>query len=344
MEPIAVGVYGATHPHSRGYLQTLQILTEVEKVSLFDPEEGAVRQSAADFPMVAPADSLESILQDPSLPVVMIFRPNRENAQAVLRALEAGKHVFTEKPAARSAEEMRAVADAAARTGRAFTVCYPWRYNPIAVDIQSMIRQGLLGRLVSFEARMLTNQVRFRNPSHWLFSREESGGGILSWLACHWIDLLRFLFDSEVTSVCARAVKQFDEAITVEDTGCMILSFANGAVGTLRAAYSLPEGYDTYIGIEGTMGRIAWDPNENASFRIQTMDARWGAAPAREMRYTFAKAPAYADMWGLNFVRDFLHAAIGGKPYAVRAEDAFKTLQVIDAAYRASETGGEVRL
>jgi len=258
--------------------------------------------------------------------------------------LEKGKHVLTEPPVARSAVEMKPILDAVRETGRAFTVSYPWRYNPIAQDVKAAIREGLLGRLTSFEARMLTNQVRFRNPAHWLFSKEEAGGGILSWLACHWIDLLRFLFESEIVTVSAKVGRQYDEDITVEDTGCLLLTFANGAIGTLRSAYSLPEGYDTYIGIEGTLGCIVWNPAENRSFRLHTMHPLRASAPVQENHYTFAKAPAYGDAWGLAFVKDFLDAAISGQPYAVTAEDAWKVLQVIDAAYESSATGREIRL
>ena len=50
---------------------------------------------------------------------------------------------------------------------------------------------------------MVTSQVKFRNPKHWLFDRSISGGGILSWLGCHYIDLLCYIMAADITSVSA---------------------------------------------------------------------------------------------------------------------------------------------
>ena len=46
---------------------------------------------------------------------------------------------------------------------------------------------------MAVEARMVTSQVRYRDPAHWLFQRATAGSGILSWLACHYLDLLCYL-------------------------------------------------------------------------------------------------------------------------------------------------------
>ena len=82
-------------------------------------------------------------------------------------------------------------------------------------------RSGALGRIMAVEARMVTSQVRYRNPGHWLFRKDTAGTGILSWLGCHYLDLLCYFLDDRVVEVAALVGQQNPEQIEVEDTACL---------------------------------------------------------------------------------------------------------------------------
>ena len=128
---------------------------------------------------------------------VLVALPNDRTPAALVQAIEAGKGVFTEKPGARSAAEFEPVLAALRRRPVPFTVAYLNRGSAPVQQARELFRAGAIGRLLSVELRMVTTQVGMRNPDSWLFRRQVAGGGILAWLACHWLDALRFVTGEE---------------------------------------------------------------------------------------------------------------------------------------------------
>ena len=98
---------------------------------------------------------------------------------------------------------------------------------------------GAIGRLLSVELRMVTTQVGMRNPESWLFDREQAGGGILAWLACHWLDAFRYVTGEDIVRVQAEVATLGGEAIDVEDTAVLAFRTSGGAVGSLHVGYLL---------------------------------------------------------------------------------------------------------
>ena len=200
---------------------------------------------------------------------------------------------------------------------------------------------------------MVTSQVRFRNPEHWLFNREVAGGGILSWLGCHHFDLLQYVLDDDVVSVSAMVDTLSGEEIDVEDVASVTLRFRSGALGSLQAGYQLAmsmEGYaganyDTYVGFRGTEGRVYWNPTDQPP-RLQAESSRadWSSAPERTFAFTLPGAEGYGGAYGRAFMERFLRAARGeGEPPAT-GEDALRVARIVEAAYESSATGRRVDL
>jgi predicted dehydrogenase len=125
-------------------------------------------------------------------------------------------------------------------------------------------------------------------------------------------------------------------------------------VGTFQCGYLLPRSqsgysgasYDSFIGIRGTLGRIAWNPfeREATGLQVESVAPGWEAAPGRVLRYEFAKSDAYGGSFGLRFVQDFVRAAQSGGAPPVTGEDALRVMRVIEAAYESSRTGRRVDL
>src|SRR5206468_7323011 len=133
-------------------------------------------------------------------------------------AIGAGKGVFTEKPGARSAAEFQVVLTALEQQSVPFTIAYLNRASPAILQARELYRAGAIGRLTSVELRMVTTQVGMRNPGSWLFRREVVGGGILAWLACHWLDVFRFVTGDEIVRVQAQIATLAGDAVTVGDS------------------------------------------------------------------------------------------------------------------------------
>src|SRR5438552_3550410 len=167
-----VAIDGVTHPHSDMYLETLEALDEVVGVVLVDQDEAARRAAAAQTRKVRGSyGDLEAALEHPEVTHVLVALPNDRTPAALVRAIGAGKGVFTEKPGARSAAEFEPVLSALERRPVPFTVAYLNRWSPPVRQVRELYRAGAIGRLTSVELRMVTTQVGLRNPDSWLFHR-----------------------------------------------------------------------------------------------------------------------------------------------------------------------------
>jgi predicted dehydrogenase len=340
---------GCTHPHSRMHLATLRLAPEVRRVILWDPEPAAAEALAphAGVKFARATDDLPSALGE-EVEFALVCRRNDETPDAIVAAARAGKHVLSEKPTATTAARLRPVLREVREAGVALGVCYPWRCHPAAVELRRLIGEGTLGLPLAVEARMVTSQVRFRDPGHWLFTRQHGGGGILHWLGCHFFDLLRFLLQDEVTEVRALAATLSGQPIEVEDTAAVAMRWRSGALGTFAAGYHLPRSaagysgasYDTYLAVRGLDGNFRWEPTRaEETVRVESVREDWAGAPEREFRYRLEPSEAYAGRYGLEFLRLFVANARAGVPQVAGGEDALRVLEWLDAVYEAAAGG-----
>jgi len=345
---------GIEHPHSLAHLGTLQVLPEVEGILLWDENQAALDevQRTKGEKVEATFTNLDALLAQDDLFFVIAALRNDLGPDIFVRVLEAGVHLMAEKPIGKTAADTARVIEVAERQDRALGVCYQNRYNPLVAQARELVAQGLLGPLISVDVRMLTTQVQFRNPQHWLFNKELAGGGILSWLGCHNIDMIRHITQDEIVAVAAEVASRNDAAIDVEDIAALSLRLGSGAIGSMHAGYTLalsgagyhnPSGYDTYFGLNGQLGRMYWSTTGQANhLSVETTHPDWAAQ--REFDFALAASPAYAGVPGENFLRAFIHAAQKGGTGPASGRDALQVARVIDAAYESSQSGRRVEI
>ncbi|HRW08591.1 MAG TPA: Gfo/Idh/MocA family oxidoreductase [Caldilineaceae bacterium] len=356
MTKLHAALLGITHPHSLAHMRTLQALPEIASISLWDEDQEALDAAvqAQGAKVVATHTHLAELLANPDIFFVIAAIRNDLGPEIFIRALEAGKHLMAEKPIGRTAGDTQRVIDIANAQGLQLGVCYQNRNNPVVQEARRLVQQGAIGELMSVEFRLLTTQVQFRNPQHWLFDHAKSGGGILSWLGCHYIDLMHYISGDEVISVAAEVATRSGEAIDVEDVAMLSLRFRSGAVGSFHAGYTLAlsgsgyhnkSGYDTYAGFNGRGGRFYWSaPGAPTSLSLESTHPAHSSAPWRSSDYTLATSPAYGGVAGEAFIRRFIEAAQGdGEPMATGA-DALRIARIVDAAYESSRTGRRIEL
>ncbi|HEY3080910.1 MAG TPA: Gfo/Idh/MocA family oxidoreductase [Chloroflexota bacterium] len=348
--PLTVGMLGLSHPHTAMYLRTFDALARVGRVAMWDPDPAARERGAAASAKAERVHAeLDELLGRADVPLVLVALPNDATPAVVARAAEAGKDVICEKPCARSADELRPALAALERRDRRMLVAYMWRANPSIQKMRELVQAGALGRLTSVELRMVTSQVRLRDPSHWLFKREVAGGGVLAWLACHWLDVMRYLTGDEVASATGLLGTVGGEAIDVEDVASVALRLRGGALVTLHAGYLLTSGRPGYEGadfdypiiLRGTEGTLTHGRDGAEEIvTLQTGAAAWRAAPRQVFRYTLPPSPAYGGEHGRQFFDEF----IGGAEPRASGLDALRVLEILDAVYRSAATERTVHL
>jgi predicted dehydrogenase len=297
---------------------------------------------------------LDELLAQPDIYFVIAAVRNELGKEVFTRSLEAGKHVMAEKPVGRNAAETMAVLEASKRAGRNLGVCYQNRANAVIQEARRIVAAGALGPLMTVEMRMITTAVRFRKPETWMFNKEQAGGGMLTWLGCHYIDLMRYMTGDEIVSVQAEVATRSGEKIDVEDVAVLSMRLKSGAIASLHVGYILalsgggyhnPAGYDTYIGINGRLGRIHWSaPGAPSEIKVETVHPDWAGAPQWSSQYVAGASPAYGGKSGEAFIRSFIQASQEGRPGWTTGEDALMVARVVDAAYESSRTGKRVEI
>jgi predicted dehydrogenase len=191
-----------------------------------------------------------------------------------------------------------------------------------------------------------------RNPDSWLFRRERAGGGILVWLACHWLDALRFITGQEVVRVQAEIGTLGGEPIDVEDTASVTFRTSGGAIGSLHAGYLLAvgnpgyraAGHDITLILRGSDGVIQYTGGRHERpLVLESVAPRWRAASLRSYQFTATPAPGYGGLAGLDSFRAFL-AARAGESTPAGAVDALRVLEILDAIYAAAGSGRAVEV
>ena len=355
MSGITAAIIGVTHPPGLAHMRTLQALPEVERIFVWDEDEESLAKAIESQPakVAGSFTNYAELLRQEDIFCAIASLRNDVCPDLCIAALEKGIHVMAEKPIGRSAAEVQRVVDAADSAGVQLSVCYQNRYSPLYHEMRTLIGQGVLGPLMSVEMRMLTTQVKFRRPGHWLFNKKIAGGGMLSWLGCHYIDMMRYITQDEIVSVSAQVATRSGEDIDVEDVAVLAVELASGAIGSLHVGYVLSmsgsgfqnSGYNNYLGVYGRMGRLYWGrPEAPNTIFMESSHPAWNRAPQREFTMLPAESPAYGGVAGEEFIRRFIQAAQGEGEAPTTGRDALQVARIIDAAYESSRTGRRIEI
>jgi predicted dehydrogenase len=169
---------------------------------------------------------LEEIWKDPSVDVVLITSRNPQHASQTVGALRAGKHVFVEKPMALTVDECRDIYEAVQESGKQLTVGFNRRYAPYYLDLKKTLAKRSSPAVVN---------CRINSPgisgSYWM--ADPSVGGAILGEACHFVDLMYWLLDSEPRSVAAFSLPTGKQDPIGENNMTATFCFDDGSIGAL---------------------------------------------------------------------------------------------------------------
>ncbi|MFZ0255149.1 MAG: bi-domain-containing oxidoreductase, partial [Gammaproteobacteria bacterium] len=173
------------------------------------------------------------ILADSAINTVVIATRHDSHARFVCEALEAGKHVFVEKPLALKGEELEEIEATyrkamVGQQGRLLMVGFNRRFSPFVQRIKALLDSVALPKVF-----VMTVNAGEIPPEHWTQDRTIGGGRIIG-EACHFVDLLRFLTDAPVTHVQASMMGGVSSGAVRDDKVTFTLTFEDGSFGTVH--------------------------------------------------------------------------------------------------------------
>ena len=212
-------------------------------------------------PGIPIARSFDELLDDDAVQLIVVNTPDHTHYALAKQSLEAGKHVVIEKPFTQSAGQAGELIALASRMNRVLTVFHNRRWDGDFMTVQKIVREGMLGRLVEYEAHW----DRYRNhiqPDTWK-ERADTGAGLLQNLGSHLIDQALVLFGlPEAVTAHLRIVRTGG---SVTDWYHLRLHYPDIAV-TLASSYLAREPSPRFV-LHGTLGsfvKYGIDPQEYA--------------------------------------------------------------------------------
>lgn len=200
------------------------------------------------------------VCADPEVDVVYLCTPNSQHVDQAVSALQAGKHLFVEKPLAVTVSDCRRIVAAARAAGRQVMVGHGARFGRIFTAIHKLVRDGTLGDPCYVEGDYVHDLGPFLDlPGHdwWLDEAREGQLPILGG-ACHPLDLMRWIA-GEIVEVSAYGARRNLPRAPWCDTVIAALQFASGAVGKCLVSCGAKAPYALNLSYYGTRGTVTND-------------------------------------------------------------------------------------
>lgn len=223
-----IGVIGAGNFATSVILPTLQ-KTGALRQAIASTGGTSAAIAARKFGFSEVTSDYKYILEHDRINTVLITTRHNTHARLVIETLEAGKHVFVEKPLALNRGELSEIGQTLARTADLqLMVGFNRRFAPLAARMKKLLEQRTQPLNVVY-----TVNAGAIPADHWT-QDEHVGGGRIIGEGCHFIDFLRYLVGQSITSVEARMMGEAPGIDVREDTMTILLDFADGSSGTVH--------------------------------------------------------------------------------------------------------------
>jgi predicted dehydrogenase len=321
---IGSGFMGQAHAdaYRRAGILYRKLPRRPELYAIADQNDALAEQARSRLGFVKAYGDWRRLIEDSEVDVVDITTPNHLHVEPALAALEAGKHVYCEKPMAVKLEDAQRMAAAARTAGVKTLVAFNNIKTPAALVAKQIIERGEIGELVRFRGRF--DQGFFNDPAlpwSWRCSRELAGTGALGDLGAHAVSIAQFLM-GDVMSVAAQAqtifkerpVPEFDAGygskvaadakkriVENEDQIQSLVKFSSGAAGVIEASrICAGRVFGVFWEISGTEGTIVNNGerfNELQVFRMREAKRDRGFVTI----YCGSQVPQYSAFFGFDF-------------------------------------------
>ena len=334
--PVAVLTHAAG-PHLDAYLAGLAASTEVGEVSVWDASSStfALAQKTLGPKVKATGKDLTTVLRDAKPKLAVIAMEATLAPAAIDAALDHGCHVHAEKPACVRASDFEPLVRKAEGKHLHLMLAFANRLRPEAREAQRLVREGRLGKLYGMEIHLVADQTRLKSPSYkqaWYAQKARAGGGHLTWLGIHWLDLALFITGAEVEAVAGFSGNVGGQPLDVEDANAAALKFTGGYFGTLTSGYYLDRGYHQHLKVWGEKGWLELNHQPEVSLKwYSTAEPKVNGIQT----YTPPNEPTGYTPW----VHACARAAAGLQDPPVTGREGLRVLDTIFAFYEAAKSG-----
>jgi predicted dehydrogenase len=365
------------------HVDALRRLPGAELVAVVGRTTERARAFADRFAIAEASGSLDDLLADDSIAVVHNCTPNDLHAEINLALLDAGKHVLSEKPLGRTADEAQGQAAAALSAGVVSGVCFNYRHFPLVQHLRSLLHSNDLGPVHLVHGGYLQDWLLYEDDWSWRLDPEQNGPSrAVADIGSHWLDLVQHVTGDLVTELFASLGSAHEHRtrpengsaqtfagsagggtryrVETEDFGTVLLRFASGARGSLTVSQvTAGRKNRLQLEIDGARGSAAWDQEDPGRLWLGHRD-RPNEVLMRDPSLLRSGASELAHLPGgheegwadalRNLVADFyaaVEAHAAGTTYAASFAsfaDGAQLAELVDAALASDVAGSWVRV
>ena len=334
--PLRIAAVGLEHDEIYRVLDRLRRHETADLVAIAE-RSGRLRMAAAGRYRVPVFPRLTPLLAETAVDAVIVATANGDKAAAIQEAMRAEKHVIAHAPLAITPEQLAAVEDTQSTSNTGLHLLLPLRFTASYLHLREAIAQGLLGTIC--QAVAINSQKVTATPRTQAFYATRRHGGVLTNLAVHDLDVLRWLGEDLTVTAAATQRHGLTEHPDFEDAGLVHCTFANGGVGVVVCNWLAPDAGEpfqelTVIGTAGTAwisgGKLhALGCNDRSSLTNESQSSGYLATQDESGR---AFPPNLAAKANYDINASMLDAAIQSLNDAdlrrVATADAFRTSSV----------------
>lgn len=320
---IGAGGIGVVHLHACGALPDVRVTWVADA----DPERA--RTLAAEAGARATTDNAEAI-GAADVDAVIVAVPTPFHRPVTELAAAHGKHVFCEKPMARTVADAEAMIAACDRGGVRLMIGQVVRFFPEYARIHDILADGTLGRIgVARISRVGSGPVGSRS---WFLDLEQSGGMVVDFMI-HDLDTLRWYF-GDVARLYALGLS-YTPLQATSDYAQAVLRFESGVIAHVEASWAHAT-FRTTVEIAGEHGLVRHDSDQSAPLRVD-QPAHDDRPPTVTRRGAWPYRPYEAEL------RNFFDRLADGQPFLTDGEEGRRSLDVALAVLASVRTGRPVR-
>jgi predicted dehydrogenase len=273
-----------------------------------------------------------ALLEKPD--AALVCTPPSTHLPLAKLALEAGCHVFVEKPLSHDLSGIKDIAKLASRKKLIVSIGYNMRFNRSLMKVKEMVSQGTIGKPLS--ARLIFGQYlptwRPWQDYRKSYTASKSLGGGIILDGSHEVDYARWLF-GEASEICCMAKKVSDLDVETEDVAEMNIMFKGGAIVNIHLDF-IRQDYARKCEIVGEKGTISWDYSKGS---VVLYDADKKATEVLDL----SDDP---NAMYVNEMRHFIGCIKGGKKPLVNLEEGEKSLALALKAKESAESGKTIKV
>lgn len=282
--------------------------------------------------------SFEELLNQ-EVDAIFVCAFNNVLADYTTLALHAGKHVFCEKPPARTSQELKEVIKAEKKTNLVLKYGFNHRYHYSVIEAKKIIDSGSMGKMLWLRG-IYGKAGSIDYHKNWRNYREYSGGGILIDQGIHMLDLMRYLSGQDFIHISSFVTTSFwdieaeDNAFAIMQSDQKITAMLHSSATQWRHKFLLEMAFEEgYINLDGILSETrSYAPEQLVIGRREFEDITFAMGKPKESTIWFEND----DSWKLE-VDEFVDAVLGKTVISNgTSTDAFETLRLVERIYENS--------